>query len=53
MQFLYCALSSHELRRFYILLPPTHLDTPTNSQLLNGAYNPDTRYKAPCVINVK
>ncbi len=36
-----------------ILLPPAHLYTPTPSQLLNGAYNPDTRYKAPRVINVK
>ncbi len=46
MQFLYSALSSNELKALYILLPPAHLYTPTLSQLLNGAYNPDTRYKA-------
>ncbi len=52
MQFLYSALSSNELKALYILLPLAHLYTPTPSQLLNGAYNPDTRYKAPRVINV-
>ncbi len=45
MQFLYSALSSNELKTLYILLPPAHLDTPTPSQLLNGAYNTDTHYK--------
>ncbi len=53
MQFLYSALSSNELKAIYILLPPAHLYTLTPSQLLNGAYNPDTRYKAPRVINVQ
>ncbi len=53
MQFLYSALSSNGLTACYILLPPAHLDTPTPSQLLNGAYNPDTRYKAPQVINLQ
>ncbi len=55
MQFLYSALSSNELKVPYIfkLLPPAHLYTPTPSQLLNGAYNPDTRYKVPLVINVQ
>ncbi len=53
MQFLYSALSSNELKALYILLPPAHLYTPAPSQLLNGAYNPDTRYKAPRVINVQ
>ncbi len=47
MQFLNSALSSNELKALYILLPPAHLCTPTPSQLLNGAYNPDTRHKAP------
>ncbi len=40
MQLLYSALSSNELRALYILLPPAHLDTPTPSQLLNGAIQP-------------
>ncbi len=31
MQFLYSALSSYELKALYILLPPTHLYTPTFS----------------------
>ncbi len=53
MQFLYSALSSNELKALYVLLPLAHLYTPTPSQLLNGAYNPDTRYKAPRVINVQ
>ncbi len=52
MQFLYSALSSNELKALYIWLPPAHLYTPT-PQLLNGAYSPDTRYKAPRVINVQ
>ncbi len=53
MQFFYSALSSNELKALYILLlPPAHLYTPT-PQLLNGAYIPDTRYKAPRVINVQ
>ncbi len=51
MQFLYCALSSNELKALYILLPLAHLYTPRPSQLLNRAYNPDTRCKAPQVIN--
>ena len=49
----YSTLSSNELREFYILLPPAHLDTPTPTQLLNGAYNPDKCYKAPQVINLQ
>ncbi len=53
MHFLYSALSSNELKALYILLPPAHLYTPTPSQLLNGAYNPDTHYNAPRVINVQ
>ncbi len=53
MQFLYSALSSNKLKALYILLPPAHLYIPTPSQLRNGAYNPDTRYKAPWVINVQ
>ncbi len=54
MQFLYSALSLNELKALYILLlPPAHLYTPTPSQLLNGAYNPDTRYKVPRVIDVQ
>ncbi len=53
MQFLYSTLSSNELKELYILLPLAHLYTPTPSQLLNGAYNLDTRYKAPWVINVQ
>ncbi len=53
MQFLCSASSSDELKALYILLPPAHLYTPTPSQLHNGAYNPDTRYKAPQVINVQ
>ncbi len=52
MQFLSSALSSNELKALYILLSPAHLYTPSHSQLLNGAYIPDTRYKAPRVINV-
>ncbi len=52
MQFLYTSLSSNELISLDILLPPAHLHPPALSQLLNGAYNPDTRYKAPRVINV-
>ncbi len=54
--FLSSALSSNELKALYILLPPAqlyHVYTPTPSQLLNRAYNPDTRYKAPRVINVQ
>ena len=50
MQFLYSALSSKKLKA---LLPPAHLYTATPSQLLNGAYNQDTLYKAPRVINVQ
>ncbi len=46
MQFLYSVLSSNELRVLYILLALAQLETPTPSQLLNGAYNPD-------MINVK
>ncbi len=42
----------NELKAFYIL-PPAHLFTPTLSQLLNGAYKPDTRYKAPRVIKLQ
>ncbi len=55
MQFLCSAFSSNELKALYILLPPAHLlvCTPTPSQLLNGAYNPDTRCKTPRVINVQ
>ena len=53
MQFLYCALSSNELKALYILFSPAHLYTPTPSQLLKVAYNPDTRYKALRVINVQ
>ncbi len=53
MQLLYSALSSNELKALYILLPPAHLYTPTPSQLLNGANNPDPRCKAPRVINVR
>ncbi len=53
MQFLYSALSSNELKALYILLPPAHLYTPTPSQLLTTPYIPDTRYKAPRVINVQ
>ncbi len=45
VQFLYSALSSNELKAIYII-PPAHLYTPTLSQLLKGAYNADTRYKA-------
>ncbi len=53
IKWLYSALSSHELKALYVLLPPAHLYTPTPSQLLTGAYNPDTRYKAPWVVNVQ
>ncbi len=53
MQLLYSALSSNKLKALYILLPPAHLYKPTPSQLLNGAYSPDTHYKVPQVINVQ
>ncbi len=55
MQFLYTALSSNELNALYMymLLPPAHLYTPTPSQLLNGAYNPNTRNKVPRVIKLQ
>ncbi len=53
MQFLYSALSSNELKTLHILLPLAHLYTPKPSQLLDGAYNLGTCYKAPQVINVQ
>ncbi len=56
MQFLHSILSSNELialLHITPILPLAHLDTPTPSQLFNGAYNPDTRRKAPRVINIQ
>ncbi len=51
MQLLHSALSSNEPKALYVLLPLAILYTP--SRLLNGAYNPDTRYKAPREINIQ
>ncbi len=45
-------MSSKRFTHYYPRAP-AHLYAPTPTQLLNGAYNPDTRYKVPWVINVQ
>ena len=37
---------SYQRRRTQHIITPAHLCTPTPSQLVNGAYNPDTDYNA-------
>ncbi len=54
MQFLSSALTSERAQStLRIITPGRPVHTNIFCQLLNGAYNPDTRYKAPAVINVQ